>query len=235
VNILNDFWYNLTRSLLDRAMSDLEDSNDEDTGVKKKGKKKYYPFGTPTHGSNSYSKFAHIHNPQTQEFASLLASPTRSFEVHEPVPEKRAKRRPAPTSKKTGGKGDASKEADDPAAIPDTEGLEPCTKIPCQQILRAIADIKYKNEVERDEIEDDYERLLLELAATEQEIAAAEAKFVTLNDISGQLETRANQLNEKANALQSTKETQDSERNDINGKVTILLYKNAAKLFPISQ
>lgn len=199
-------------------MSDLEDSNDDESTVKKKGKKKYYPFGTPTHNSNAYSKFAHINNPQTQEFANLLASPTRTFEVHEAVPEKRAKRRPTTSPKKASTK-DAPA-GDDPATIPDTEGLQPCTKIPCQQVLRAIADIQYKNEVERDEIEDEYERLLQELATTEAEIAAAEAKFVLLNDIGGQLEMRANQLNEKANALQSTKEAQDSERNDINGKVT---------------
>lgn len=202
-------------------MSDLED--DDDSIIKKKGKKKYYPFGTPTHNSNAYSKFAHINNAQTQEFASLLASPTRTFEVHEAVPEKRAKRRPNTSPKKSGSKSDVAA-ADDPATIPDTEGLEPCTKIPCQQVLRAIADIRYKNEVERDEIEDEYERLLQELATTEGEIAAAEAKFVLLNDIGGQLEMRANQLNEKANALQNTKEAQDSERNDINGKVRHVFY-----------
>lgn len=218
-------------------MSDLEDSNDDDVGGRRKGKKKYYPFGTPTHSSNAYSKFAHIQNAHTQEFASLLASPTRSFEVHEPAPEKRAKRRSVSPSKKPKGKGDAGKEVDDPAAIPDTEGLEPCTKIPCQQVLRAIVDIQYKNEVERDEIEDEYERLLLELATTEQEIGAAEAKFVLLNDISGQLETRANQLNERANTLQSTKEAQDSERNDINGKVYKLISKQSKFSFiiPLTQ
>lgn len=207
-------------------MSDLEDSNDDEMSAKK-GKKKYYPFGTPTHNSVPYSKFAHLNNAQTQDFANLLSSPTKTFEVHEPAPERRAPRRTTTAPKKISNSKSATgaTSLDDTAAasIPDAEGLEPCTKIPCQQVLRAIADIQYKNEVERDEIEDEYERLLQDLAANEQEIAAAEAKFVLLNDIGGQLEMRANQLNEKASALQSTKEAQDSERNDINGKVTNLI------------
>lgn len=198
-------------------MSDNEeDADDQSSFSPKKGKKKYYPFGTPTHNSVAYSKFAHLNNAQTQEFAANLASSGDSARVIEHVVV-----RPKRTAKKTASKPATTPvEADNAAAaIPDTEGLEPCTKIACQMVLRSIADIQFKNEVERDEIEDEYERLLQELAVTEQEIATADAKFVALNDIGGQLETRANQLIEKAETLQSQKDAQDSERNEMNNKV----------------
>jgi predicted nuclease with TOPRIM domain len=90
----------------------------------------------------------------------------------------------------------------------------------CQTVLRSIADIQFRNEVERDEIEDEYERLLQDLAAAEQEVVAAEGKLLTLNDIGSQLEMRSNQLHEKVESLQNTKDAQDSERNDINSKVS---------------
>ena len=84
-----------------------------------------------------------------------------------------------------------------------------------------------KNEVERDEIEDEYERLLQDLALAEQEIAAAEAKMQGLNEVGSQLEMRFNQLTEKVDTLQNTKDSQDIERNDINGKVILLEYLNS--------
>lgn len=195
-----------------------EDNDDQSNSSPKKGKKKYYPFGTPTHTSVPYSKFAHLNDPQTQDFAAHLASSEKAFEVVEPVVV-----RPKRTTKKTPSKSTTTPaEAENAAAaIPDTEGVEPCTKIACQMVLRAMADIQFRNEVERDEIEDEYERLLQELAATEQEIATADAKFVALNDIGSQLEMRANQLHEKVDALQTLKDAQDSERNDINSKVGV--------------
>jgi hypothetical protein len=198
-------------------MSDVEESFDENdsTVSPKKGKKKYYPFGTPTHNSVPYSKFAHLNNAQTQEFATQLSSTSSSLLVREPQPE-RPKRNP---TKKTASKATSSADTPAPEVIPDAEGLEPCTKIACQQVIRTITELQFRNEVERDEIEDEYERLLQDLAGAEQEIAAAEAKLVTLNDIGSQLEMRSNQLQEKVESLQNTKDAQDTERNDINGKV----------------
>lgn len=200
-------------------MSDTEAEYEEgsDSSAKKKGKKKYYPFGTPTHNSVPYSKFAHLNNPQTQEFATQLSSSSATLQVREPEPEKPKKAARKPGSKSV----PSATVASEPAAnaIPDAEGLEPCTKIACQLVLRSIAELQVRNEVERDEIEDEYERLLQDLAAAEQEIQTAEAKLVTLNDIGSQLEMRSNQLREQVDALQNTKDAQDAERNDINGKV----------------
>lgn len=198
-------------------MSDLEDSNDDVTSPKK-GKKKYYPFGTPTHNSMPYSKFAHINNPQTQNFAVHLSSSESNVQVREPEPRK-AKRALKKPAGKTGTNSTATTEPPAAAEIPDAEGLEPCTKIACQVVIRAIGDLQIRNEIERDEIEDEYERLLQDLAAAEHEIAAAESKLVSLNEIGSQLEMRSNQLQEKVDSLQNTKDAQDTERNDINGKV----------------
>lgn len=213
--MISESWLERQEEL--HRMSDLEDSADEGTSPKK-GKKKYYPFGTPTHNSLPYSKFAHINNPQTQHFAAQLSSSESALQVREPEPQK-----PKRVAKKTTGKSaNNSTSAENPApsaAIPDAEGLEPCTKIACQVVIRAISDLQTRNEIERDEIEDEYERLLQDLAAAEQEIAAAESKLVGLNEIGSQLELRSNQLQEKVDSLQNTKDAQDTERNDINGKV----------------
>ena len=196
-------------------MTDLDESYDDENSPKK-GKKKYYPFGTPTHNCVPYSKFAHLNNAQTQEFAATLSSTTINNDIPEQQPERHRR-----VQKKIPAKGaNSASAADNPAAeIPDAEGLEPCTKIACQQVLRSLADIQVKNEVERDEIEDEYERLLQDLALAEQEIAAAEAKMQGLNEVGSQLEMRFNQLTEKVDTLQNTKDSQDIERNDINGKV----------------
>lgn len=186
----------------------------------KKGKKKYYPFGTST--SQAYSDFAHIKNPSTQAFASTLATGDVGAPPIEPVQEKvRRAPKKASTSKPTTAQSTAPPE-NPAAAIPDAEGLEPCTKIPCQLVLRAISEIVVKNEIERDEIEDDYDRLLQELAQSEQEVAAAEAKLQLLNDIGGQLEQRNAQLHSKVEALQASSEQQTTERNDISNKVTVV-------------
>lgn len=198
-------------------MSDNESFENENENSPKKGKKKYYPFGTPTHNCVPYSKFAHLNNAHTQEFATQLASSSSTLQVRDPEPEKPKRNvNKKTTSKTTSG---SAVEVPTEAAIPDAEGLEPCTKIACQQVLRSISDLQFRNEVERDEIEDEYERLLQDLSAAEQEIATAETKLVTLNDIGSQLEMRSSQLQEKVVSLQNTKDAQDTERNDINGKV----------------
>lgn len=201
-------------------MSDNESARDNENDTSpKRGKKIYYPFGTPTHNSVPYSKYAHLHDAHTQEFANTLTTSSGTLMVREPTRE-RPKRNPnKKIAPKANTGGNASDNASAAETIPDAEGLEPCTKIACQQVIRAIAELQFRNEVERDEIEDEYERLLHELAASEQEIAAAEAKLVTLNDIGGQLEMRLGQLHEKVDSLQNTKDAQDTERNDINGKV----------------
>ena len=195
-----------------------EEEDDEETSPSKKGKKKYYPFGTPNHTSQAFSTFAHLKNQHTQEFAAQLAYSSTTYEaieIAEVKPKKVAKRATSKTATST-----AAAIVENPiAAIPDTEGLEPCTKIPCQLVLRAMADIQFRNEVERDEIEDEYERLLQELVVSEQEMAAAEAKMVLLNDVGSQLEQKHDQLVEKVTTLERTKDSQDSERNDINNKV----------------
>jgi hypothetical protein len=200
-------------------MSDVE-GEDDNSSVTKKGKKKYYPFGTPNHKTQAYSQFAHIKDPQTQIFATKLSAPTKTFEAVEPVEPERIKRAP---TKKSPSKASTTAPAENPAAsIPDAEGLEPCTKIPCQLVLRAMADILYRNEVERDEIEDDYDRMTQELEEAEQEMRVAEQKLLQLNDVSNQLETRYKQLADKVEQLEKTKDAQNAESSEINNKVTFV-------------
>mmetsp|Transcript_22690 Transcript_22690/g.37861 ORF Transcript_22690/g.37861 Transcript_22690/m.37861 type:complete len:702 (+) Transcript_22690:83-2188(+) len=202
-------------------MSDVEDGSDQGSpNGKKVGKKKHYPFGT-SDSAHAYSAFAHISNPQTQHFATLLAA-GGDTKIEPEIVEDKPKRKPRAAPKASiGGKSDPVVE--NPAdSIPDAEGLEPCTKIGCQEVLRTMKDLVYKNEVERDDIEDEYERLLQELAYNEQEVAVAEQKLVTLNEIGAQLEVRHDALMEKVEELEETKDVQNTERNDVNNKLMVL-------------
>jgi hypothetical protein len=196
----------------------------------KVGKKFYQPFGTPSHTKHAYSEFSHI-SFDSKGFASQLAS-TKDFELpkndneeDEEESEFRRRRnassqaaRKKPTIKKK------SKENGD-ESVPDEdefkeEDLQPCTKPGCQQVIRAIADIEYTNEIERLELEEKCERLLSELQASQQDILSAEAKLNKLNDIGDHLEMQVTSIMAKVEELDKKNVGLVEERGEINSKVS---------------
>lgn len=196
-----------------------EEEADDDSSLppgKKVGKKKHYPFGTPSHMRHPYSFFAHIKS-DNKAFAIDLATATNiEAEVIEVKPKRF--RRPKTTGKDGD---DETGDTVDPMDIipPTTEGLEPCTKIPCQQVIRGILDVQLKNQIEREEIEDEYQRLLQELETAEADIVSAEGRLVSLSDVGNQLEQRHKQLMLNVQTLEATRDHLQNERSDINNKV----------------
>jgi hypothetical protein len=138
-------------------MAESEEEAEENPNLKKLGRKKHYPFGTAD-SKGAYSAFAHLTNQETMNFAQMLASgkvsdvqPTLEEKPKRRAPPARAPKPPAAHSKS--GNSDKSEVVENPAnSIPDAEGLQPCTKIACALVLRAMQDVLYKNEMERYEV-----------------------------------------------------------------------------------
>lgn len=196
------------------------------------GKKKYLPFGTlnPTH--HPYSEYAHIKEPSIQVYVQTLATaaivpPVEQQPVVEIKPKRIPKRLQKPSgrtaSKDASGGGGSSSAANEPdklGGVPNLEGVGPCKKVACQSVLKQLVDQQYENEIEREDIEVEYERLLIELNITEQGISIAEKKVNGLNEMQRLLELRHDQMLVKVDDLEKLRETQKTENTDLNNKVT---------------
>jgi hypothetical protein len=219
---------------------------DDTDSPKKVAKKKHYPFGTPSHLHPPFSEFAHLPSstrnfaialatatdvkPQVIEELPRLASPSQTQRRRLPDPKKKKKKK----NKNKKSNGEHSAEEDDEEDDEDEEedegdeddiltsgsGLQPCTKLPCQLVIRSIADLQYKNQIERLDIEDEFERLSQELRSSEQEIIQSEGRLDKLTDIGNQLEIKLNQIMSKVETLEKNKENLQTERTDINTKVS---------------
>lgn len=206
------------------SADEYEDSDGESFS-KKKGKKKQYPFGTPSHLHHPYSQFAHLTNPTTKFFAEDLAKATgvelQTLEEEAKPVRKRIVAKPKEVKPK-----DCNGEDDDTVSvldeIPDNEGEEPCTKIPCQVVLRQLVELQLKNQIEKLEIEDKYEGLLEDLKIAEQEIVAAESKLDKANEIGNLLEVKASNLQVKVETLEKSRDSLTTERSEITQKVMIM-------------
>lgn len=215
----------------------MADEAESSSPGKKVAKKKHYPFGTPSHLNHAFSEFAHL-PVETRSFAQVLATATDvKAEVVDDEPKK--PRRSLPTPKKKKGKKKKKKTAEDGEesvegeedeededddedsdSITNGSGLQPCTKIGCQMVIRAIADIQLKNQVEKMDIEDEFDHLSGELQMSEQDIVSSEAKLDKLTDIGNQLEIKLTQIMTRVESLEKTKESLHTERTDINTKVS---------------
>lgn len=197
--------------------------DDDSSPSRKVAKKKHYPFGTPSHLRHPFSEFSHLQN-NTRDFALDLATAT---DVHaEVIVEEPKKRRPLPSPQKLKAKKAAeSDDLDQESLGSQTEAsdMQPCTKLPCQLVIRAIGDLEYKNEVERLDLEDEYEKWVNELKFAEQDVKQSEVKVDKLNDIGNQLEIKLTQIMTKVEQLEKSKENLNNERSDINSKVLAII------------
>lgn len=205
--------------------------NDRAAGRNSPGKKKYLPFGTlnPTH--HPYSEYAHIKEPSIQVYVQTLATAAivPPVEQQQPVVEVKPKRIPKRLQKPSGraskdSSGSAANEPDKLGGIPNLEGVGPCKKAACQSVLKQLVDQQYENEIEREDIEVEFERLLIELNNTEQGISIAEKKVNGLNEMQRLLEQRHDQMLVKVEDLEKLRETQKTENTDLNNKVTLNIY-----------
>jgi hypothetical protein len=185
------------------------DEDKRSTG-KKVGKKIDYPFGTPSHFHHAYSEFAHIH-VDNRNFAINLATAT---DILPEVIEKKLKRRKIPI--KTIVRNDI--DGDESQA---SEESQTCTKIACQQIVRAIEVLNFRNQMEKIDLEDEYEQNLEDLRLVDQDEHLTESRLDKLTDIGNSLEVSSNKLLHKVETLKKMKENLLNERNDISSKVSL--------------
>lgn len=164
--------------------------------------KKSYPFGTPNHGKFSYSSFAHL-PPTNRDFAMQLAASTGEVGVVRTERKSPVKQRAAPV-------------LDD---LPEAEeGVAPCIRPECRDVIRDIYDRQAKNEAERDDIiqecekmiqihqqleeetlmiDDDNKRILLEGNMLEESYQTLLAKYAKCKTIKLEKETERDELNSK--------------------------------------
>lgn len=201
-------------------------------------KKVNQPFGSPNHSKHAYSEFSHL-TADIKSFAVNLAltkehvtEETEDAEVVE-LPKRRrtasrSSNRPKPVAStssaagkkpKKSGDGDSVTEDGEEEKDQEDEGYQPCTMIPCMKVVQAIADLQMKNENERLDLEDDAERLTLELQQTHQEVLAAEGRLMKLNETGDQLEMNLTQIMNMVEALEKKNATLVDERGEINSKV----------------
>jgi outer membrane murein-binding lipoprotein Lpp len=213
-------------------MVDAESSQEEDGGnvgekfVKKVGKKKHYPFGTASHANPPFSEYAHL-PVDTRSFALGLSTSgsikPEVIEDEEPKKKRHGAINLSKTKHKKSGDTDHD-EDDDDESLGKTEGssLGPCTKIPCQMVIRAITDIQFKNEVEKLDLEDEYEKLVTDLHSYEHDLQQSEQRLDKMSDFSNQLEVKLNQIMSKVEQYEKTKEHLQQERTEINSKLMLI-------------
>ncbi len=195
----------------------MADEPEEEIDGKRVPKKKYYPFGTPSHTHHAYSVFAHL-KAESKSFAIQLATAT-DIEP-EVVVEKRRRIVKKPKKVKGGEQPEDEKEEEVAAdEIPDLEGEAPCVLLPCQLVLKQIVEVQAKNKMEKYELEDHYEQLMEELTSAEQDIASSEVRLKSLTEVGNQLESTLEKLSVKVESIEKTKDSLNNERSDANNKV----------------
>lgn len=206
--------------------------SDDDVSMKSSAKKKYYPFGTPSHLHHAFSEFAHLTNDD-QPFANYLATATDiEPEVRDGLEEEKKLQRQAnksrqartkpPPKKAAADEEDDEEDDDDGGDIPDMEGEAPCTRPPCLKVLSIIADLQFNNETERYMIEDEYEHLQSVLTSVEQQVKEADGKLQDVSEVTNQLELQYEQLLKTVESLEKSKEHMQLDRSDTNNKIMIL-------------
>jgi len=173
---------------------------------KKSPTKKQYAFGTPNHQSYAFSAFSHL-SIDNRDFAINLAL-SDDINQENTIDKKKKTHRKSP--KPVGSSTDNS------------DGLEPCSKPGCTNVLKLIAETKFRNQDDKLELENECDRLFDDLRTNQQDIGAAENKLTRLSEVGNQLELKFNQLMVKVESLERTKENLGNERTDINNKIMVL-------------
>jgi hypothetical protein len=183
-------------------------------------KKKYYPFGTPDHGKVAFSNVAHL-SPQNIQFVVNLAN---KFQDNEKKSESLASqdKTSSRSSKKLLPSAGLIPEAELSAieGMPETEkGVAPCSRSDCKEVILSIIEIQNKNQLERDEIVQECEKMIQLHQQLEEEAALTEAdnkRMITEGNI---LEIRMKSLESRLMKSQSAKDILDHERDELNSKV----------------
>jgi hypothetical protein len=181
-------------------------------------KKKYYPFGTPDHGKVAFSNVAHL-SPQNIQFVVNLTSNNNKNDSLTSLDRSFSRQ-----SKKLTSSASLIPEAELSAieGMPETEkGLAPCNRVDCKEVILSIIDNQNKNQIERDEIVQECEKMIQLHQQLEEEAALTEAdnkRMITEGNI---LEIRMKSLHSRLMKSENAKSTLDHERDELNSKVPL--------------
>lgn len=181
-------------------------------------KKKYYPFGTPNHGKVPFSDVAHLSPTNIQFVVHLTGDQNKTHDITEGNNLEKSNRLNNSTKKLI------LPEISDLSSIeglPESEkGIAPCTRNDCKEIIMSILDIQKKNQIERDEIVHECEKMIALHQQLEEEAGMIEAenkRSITEGNI---LELRMKTLHNRLIKSQNAKATLDHERDELNSKVS---------------
>jgi hypothetical protein len=209
-------------------MSIVED--DQQDKSRRKPKKADYAFGSPIRQNIVFSDFAHL-EPQFVNFAISLAQHTEGEnsprKVHREKSPDESHRKLDMISKKstitvTDTKLQNSKFMKNSENSTSIEIQEPCTRPECKEVIRLIIETQLKNELEREDILRECEELLLLNDEIEVECVALEDTVKAVTHESNVLEETLTLLNEKLEKYEKKLNSQQQERDELNGKVMAL-------------
>jgi len=202
--------------------------------------KRTYPFGTPFHGKHAYSEFAHL-TAQNKDFAmhinnegstekDMLSTIHSNFsDVSEPK-SKPGKLPKSSDKDKRKDKDESRKEKDLPPSLmkkmlvsdlQSEEGLKPCMRPECKDVISAIIVSQEKNRKERERITAESKHLISEIQQVEQLCALTDSEQKLCISEGAQLEKNLIQLGARKDTLERTKQEQAKERDELNNKVNL--------------
>ena len=192
---------------------------EEDFSSSSHSKKKYYPFGTPDHGKVAYSTISHL-SPENIQFACQLAS--QNLEIENKQFNKYEKNKLI-SMKKVPIVSIPDPDLSSIEGMPESEkGIAPCLRADCKEVILSIIEIQNKNQIERDEIVSECEKMIQLHQQLEEESSLIESDNKRMILEGNILELRMRTLSSKLVKNETIKGSLDHERDELNSKVNNL-------------
>lgn len=194
----------------------VEENDPASNGGKKSPQTKHYPFGTST--SFSYSKFSHL-SGDVYDFATSLAG--TASDIKPEIGQKTIVK--TPTKKKSSSTAPAKKddESDFLKTLGATEeGVKPCDRKDCKEVIKKIIERQSKNKYERDDMEADTDKCLADIEYYETQNSNIEERVKSLVRQENQLQQTVDHLAIELEKLEKSKNEIQSERDGYVNKVS---------------
>jgi len=185
--------------------------------------KKTYAFGTPDHGKVAFSHLAHL-TPQNREFAIQLAASTNKTDAKAAATGRVNERQSRVTSKHKS----LAAPVPDPDALalegmPETEkGVAPCIRTDCKEVVASIMEVQARNQIERDEIVQKCESMILLHQQLEEECVMMDSENKRMVQEGNILEMRVKNLDKKLKASETKKSALDQEKDELSSKLMMM-------------
>jgi hypothetical protein len=167
--------------------------------------KKSYPFGTPNHGKSAFSELAHL-DAVNRSFATKLGHSAPEPVYIRPPVEKPKTIKPLPDAVLN--------------IIPETKkGQAPCGRSDCKEVVNQIIDVVAKNQIERNDIIEECEKLIALHQQYEEDSYIIENDNKRLLTESNVLEMKLSKIQAKLGVKEQIKSSLESDKDELNSKV----------------